>query len=214
MKTITNKPLTQMICDKLYADIVDGIYPPDCIITEHELIEKYNVSKSPVREAMITLCEHQILQSIPRAGYRVVAFRLDQVRQISETRSAIELAMLEKSFLNITEADLQLLEEANQHCLIYNEDVDTPAMLWERNMNFHLLLASFAKNEYMQKLLHDAMRLNARASALYYHHKVQDKRNPGHQTLIDAIRHKEYEKARQFLLDDAKEIYVWEVNAQ
>lgn len=211
MSAIANKPITQMIYEKVYTDIVNGVYKTDSIITERELIKCYSVSKSPIREALITLCDERILQSIPRAGYRVVGFRLDQVRQIMEARSAIELYLFEKSFPSIGETEIQLLEDAENNCMEYDADKDTPAVLWGKNVRFHLLLASFAKNEYMQGLLNDALRLNARASAMYFEYEKKSDRVSVHKLFIEALKNKDLEKAKQLLLEDAKSMYTWEV---
>lgn len=211
MSIIANKPITQMIYEKVYTDIVNGVYKTDSIITERELIKCYSVSKSPIREALITLCDERILQSIPRAGYRVVGFRLDQVRQIMEARSAIELYLFEKSFPSIGETEIKLLEEAENICMEYDADIDTPAVLWGKNVRFHLLLASFAKNEYMQGLLNDALRLNARASAMYFEYEKKSDRVSVHKLFIEALKNKDLERAKQLLLEDAKSMYTWEV---
>ena len=211
MSAIVNKPITQMIYEKVYTDIVNGVYKTDSIITERELIKCYSVSKSPIREALITLCDERILQSIPRAGYRVVGFRLDQVRQIMEARSAIELYLFEKSYPSIGETEIKLLEDAENNCMEYDADTDTPAVLWGKNVRFHLLLASFAKNEYMQGLLNDALRLNARASAMYFEYEKKSDRVSVHKLFIEALKNKELEKAKQLLLEDAKSMYTWEV---
>ncbi|MCB7065059.1 MAG: GntR family transcriptional regulator [Clostridium sp.] len=46
------------------------MYTFDSIFTEKFLIEKYNVSRAPVREALTMMAENQILVSIPRHGYK------------------------------------------------------------------------------------------------------------------------------------------------
>ena len=40
------------------------------------MIEKFGVSKSPVREALVELCKDGILTNIPRMGYQVRAVTL------------------------------------------------------------------------------------------------------------------------------------------
>ena len=57
------------IVEAVIQDIIDGRYSPNDIITEKELIERFNVSKSPVRDALIELCANEVLKNIPRYGY-------------------------------------------------------------------------------------------------------------------------------------------------
>lgn len=65
----------------IYDDVTNGIYKND-ILTESRLIEQYNVSKSPVREALIELCKDGILKNIPRMGYQVMPVTLKEVIDI------------------------------------------------------------------------------------------------------------------------------------
>ena len=69
---INSKPLTAKVYEAVYSDIINGSIKPGDIITEGLLIKQFGVSKSPVREALIALCNEDILRSIPRLGYMVV----------------------------------------------------------------------------------------------------------------------------------------------
>ena len=64
--------LKKKVYDDVLQSIVRGEYSADDIISEGMLIEKYNVSKSPVREALVQLCSENVLKSIPRCGYHLL----------------------------------------------------------------------------------------------------------------------------------------------
>ena len=64
--------LKKKVYDDVLRAIIEGEYSAEDIISEAMLIEKYNVSKSPVREALVQLCGENVLKSIPRCGYMVV----------------------------------------------------------------------------------------------------------------------------------------------
>ena len=66
-----NIKLKDQIYENILNEIIDGNYRQNDIITERELIEKYGVSKSPVREALVELCNEKILESRPRMGYQI-----------------------------------------------------------------------------------------------------------------------------------------------
>ena len=57
----------------VYQAILNGIftdeYKPNQIINEQELVQKFGCSKTPIREALVTLCNEGILRSFPRFGY-------------------------------------------------------------------------------------------------------------------------------------------------
>ena len=41
--------------------MTNGEYRPNDILTENQMIEKFGVSKSPVREALVELCKDGVL---------------------------------------------------------------------------------------------------------------------------------------------------------
>ena len=61
------------IARTLRKEIVDGVYPVGSQLpTEHELCERFAVSRYTVREALRRLREDNLVASRPRAGTRVV----------------------------------------------------------------------------------------------------------------------------------------------
>ena len=58
--------LKDQVYQNIYDDIIAGYYSEEDIITEGSLIEKYQVSKSPVREALIQLCSENVLMLIEK----------------------------------------------------------------------------------------------------------------------------------------------------
>ena len=48
--------LKEQIHHHLFSDIVNGVYTPGSILHEKNLMEKYGVSRAPIREALIQLC--------------------------------------------------------------------------------------------------------------------------------------------------------------
>jgi len=84
------KPLTSMVYERLYGEIVNGTITSNDILTEAALVQKMEVSKSPVREALILLCEENVLQAIPRIGYRVIQITPSQMAKLIEARMALD----------------------------------------------------------------------------------------------------------------------------
>ena len=209
-----SKPLTNLVYEQIYRDVIDGYFSADSILTESQLIQRYGVSKSPVREALISLCDENVLQSIPRTGYRIVRFTLDEVRQIVQTRQALELYMFEKSYPTMKEADWQKLKECNDE-IRRAETPELPgASRWENNVQFHLLLASFANNAYMLRLLKDTLRVNSRAATQYFLNiDSPELEHPkyAHERFLEACARRDYKAARSILMEDTNQFFWWEV---
>ena len=162
---------TQSIKDQVYqgilSDILDGVYDVTSVIREKDMIEKYHVSKTPVREALVQLCGENILRNIPRYGYQVVAITPQQIREVVEYRKVIELGALAASFPVLTEENLSELEKLNDEVQEI-ESIHDCKIHWKCNLEFHRKLCSFCGNSYLQKALEEALRLCTGISNQYY----------------------------------------------
>ena len=92
--------LKKKVYDHIMEAIIQGEYSPDDILSESMLTEKYNVSKSPVREALVQLCSENVLKSIPRCGYMVVRITRSDIEDILDYRAAFEAGMLRQVSLS------------------------------------------------------------------------------------------------------------------
>ena len=67
------KTLSAQIHDSILEMVIDsGAASEELLLTESELVDRFGVSKAPVREALLRLCSEDVLKSIPRCGYVVV----------------------------------------------------------------------------------------------------------------------------------------------
>ena len=99
------------IYDSILKDIIEGNYKQNEIINEKQLIEKYGVSKSPIRDALIELCSEGVLISHPRYGYEVVRINEKEIRDIVNFRIMIETGCLRDAASIMTRADIRELRE-------------------------------------------------------------------------------------------------------
>ncbi len=90
--------IKNQVYEGIMKDILDGVYQANDIINERTIMEKYGVSKTPVREALVQLCSEEVLNNIPRFGYQLTAILPSQIIEIIEYRKVIELGALELCF--------------------------------------------------------------------------------------------------------------------
>ena len=95
------------IVEAVIQDIIDGRYSSNDIITEKELIERFNVSKSPVRDALIELCANEVLKNIPRYGYQIVHIGREKMHEMMEFRFILESYCLRKSIRYVTPQNIE-----------------------------------------------------------------------------------------------------------
>jgi DNA-binding GntR family transcriptional regulator len=201
----TSKPMTDQVYELIYRDVVNNVFNVNQIVSESQLVKRYNYSKAPVREALISLCDKNIMRSIPRAGYQIIQILPDEVKDIMEARKAVELYMIEKSCSSIGDNEISML--CNHDAEVERLDLNqmTIYQQWEKNVEFHLLLASFSRNEYMLRILHGILQDNARAAAQYHIRRgksIIDHEQSGHKKLIYALASKNINEIKACLIQD------------
>jgi GntR family transcriptional regulator of vanillate catabolism len=74
----------------LREQLLTGQFRPGQRLTELELVERLGVSRTPVRYALTRLAADGLIETIPRGGFRVCAFTLDEVWDAIEMRGVLE----------------------------------------------------------------------------------------------------------------------------
>lgn len=199
---------TDMVYQSIFKDIIRNIYDDNSILTEKMLIEKYNVSRSPVREALLRLCSEEILQSVPRVGYRITPVRLKNLLDAGALRIIIELSALDIYFQSITDEQLEILNDLTKKGEEIANERDV-YLHWCLNKEFHLTLCSFSGNKYYTKILEQLIKACFRGARQYYGESWQQGLHREdmrwHKKLLEALKDKDKEKSREILTADIDE---------
>ena len=203
--------------EKVYTSVIHGIingeYTVDTVISENQLCKKLQVSKSPVREALVELCSQGILHSVPRYGYKIIRFTDRNINDILQFRTMLECGCLEASFDRITPTQLRHLENIVDREFAFLSTRDR-IDYWDDTLNFHLTLASFNDNEYIYNQLRMALNTSVRAYLQYYWDKWQDSSLPKpsvlHREVVQCIRENDRERAIDLLKKDIYTFFVVE----
>ena len=180
------------IKDAVYHSILDDIlsdkYSAGEILNEKALIERYGFSKTPIREALICLCNDDVLRNIPRFGYEITAFKLDDVREMMQFRYYTESGVLVQGARFLTPSHIQELRDINRQC----EEAGADLWLhWDMNTRFHVSMMNFCNNSFAAAELQRCMlRLKLAYSQLYRHNPEKNipiKESQHREMLINAL---------------------------
>lgn len=78
------------ICEKLKEKLKVGDLASDSRIVEQELADEFCVSRTPIREAILRLCNEGLLMSVPNLGTFVKRFSISDVKEVFEIREVLE----------------------------------------------------------------------------------------------------------------------------
>jgi len=105
----SSRLLRETVYEQLRADMISCRLAPGTEIREAELAARFEVSKSPVRDALMRLEREGLVISLPRQGYRVAPVSLKDVQDMFHLRAALERACMERIVLYASDEQLEEL---------------------------------------------------------------------------------------------------------
>ena len=103
--------LTQKIYETIREEILDGRYPTGSSLTEEDIAQRFEASRSPVRTAFRYLRDEGLLQLIPNKGAIVEGITYKDMDDVYEIRMRIEGLASFYAAQNATEEDIEALTE-------------------------------------------------------------------------------------------------------
>ena len=202
MSTLTTEPietdgrlLRERVYEELRHDIMSCQLMPGCEIREAELAARFEVSKSPVRDALISLEREGLVITIPRQGYRVAPVSISDMLDMFHLRAALERANMERIIRHASDEELQALDIFKAF-----NDADWPTGFVEYNKAFHRRLAELGGNPRMRDQLIDLIDLMERAvqiSVSNMNHGKPEALIAEHSHIIDVIQSRAIKSAQR-----------------
>ena len=94
--------------------IVSGELEPGQVLRQEELSERFDVSRTPVREALRRLAALGLVSFVPNRGVRVRTITMEELREAFLVRAELESLATEIAAAKFTEAALEELERAEE----------------------------------------------------------------------------------------------------
>jgi DNA-binding GntR family transcriptional regulator len=158
-------------------------------LAEKDLAERFHMSKTPVREALVLLAHEGLVEVFPRKGYIVTALSVQDAYDYFNLRMILECAAVEQAAAKITDEHLGRLEVL----IIPENSVENSGGMLDRNFEFHSLIAHASGNErlarLLERLLVEMRRLITVGWVPGEHHRLMEalrKRDP--QRAVEAMR--------------------------
>jgi DNA-binding GntR family transcriptional regulator len=133
-------------------DILSCLLLPGQQIIQQQLVEKYGVGTTPVREALQRLTHEGLVVTVPRSGYMVSTITLADVRELFEYRTILETASVRMAVIRATEQQLNQLAEKANFTYIYSKHEDYPRFVALNNA-FHCSIAALTGNRRLEESL-------------------------------------------------------------
>jgi DNA-binding GntR family transcriptional regulator len=134
------------VYQQLRAAILSCALRPGTQIQERQLAEFYQVSKSPIRDALLKLEEQNLIEVMPRKGYRVKRISLTDARELYEMRQILERESIIRLLENASDKTLSSLDTFRT----LPSTIELPEWI-EYNSAFHGFLAANCGNSRLSR---------------------------------------------------------------
>lgn len=184
--------------------IFESRLPAGARITEEQLAATFDVSRTVVRQAMARLSQDGILVKSPNVGTTVASPTKKEARDILAVRRMVEPAMVRELCHTATETDVVELQRHLAREEAARAAGDRPTLV-RLTGEFHLLLAEFARNHIVVRLMTQLQALTCLAILLYA--EREDACPPDeHSAVVDAIARRDAHAAEIQMLQHLKHV--------
>ena len=135
---------------------------PGAAIDEAALVREFEVSRTPVREAVVRLASDGLVTLLPNRGSQVAPLDLARIRDYLEAIDLVQRAVTALAARRRSEVGLKVIEVAGQAFEDAVTRVDSERMV-ERNRDFHVAISHSCGNELLittyNRLLDEGLRI-------------------------------------------------------
>lgn len=195
-----------IIRDKVYSILSKAIFQgkikPGERLVESKLAKSFNISRTPIREAIIELEQKGLVVPSPPKGMKVAPvptdFDIEKFYDVTKVLRSLSARMAVK---NISYSQMEELKEIVKRSKNYFEIGDINGLV-ELNIKFHQIIENASRNEELIFLLSiHYKRLNERFSRIISNMKRQKEAIEEHQKILNAVENRDAELAEKLMCE-------------
>ncbi len=159
------KIITTSVGDQSYElllnSIITGELAPGERIIELDLAAKFDISRTPLREALHRLEQDGMLVRLPKRGLAVSPVSVEEAEQLSVVRSYIEGLAVRLTTENLTDQQIDYLKRQRNN-INYDEIISKPDEMKAFGVAFHTFVKQNCNNVFCQSYLNKIQPIVAR----------------------------------------------------
>lgn len=143
--------IRQTVGETIRRALLEGKFRPGQALSEIALAAEMNVSRGPVREALLVLAQEGLVSHSQNYGFSVLEFNENDRTEVQQVRLPLEILALELAKPHVTETDVASLHTLNirmseaylqqRYVDSTQADLDFHTLIWERSQNTRLQTA-------------------------------------------------------------------------
>lgn len=201
--------LRERIRESLSDAIISGELAPGTMVTVPVLAAEFDVSATPVREAILDLEQRGFVYSVANKGFRVTEVGEQDLREILELRQLLEAPIVADLVGQISAEQMPKWRKIADSIIEYAEAGDLAGFL-EADRRFHLDLLALHGNGRLVSLVKE-LRVQTRMVGLA--HKTESpelsKSAQEHHGILDLIEHGDRAELESLMQSHIAHILSW-----
>ncbi|MEH0387934.1 GntR family transcriptional regulator [Vibrio mimicus] len=193
---------SENLTEYLIEAIVEGELAPGSKISEPELAKQFQVSRGPLREALMRVEGLGLIERIPHIGARVIQLSPAKLVELYAVREALEGMAARLAARNITEIELAGLESLLSTHSTHIDQVEGASYFHQQgDFDFHYRIIQASRNQQLIGLLCDELYHLLR---MYRYQSPRSHSRPvealeEHKFILRAIRQRDEELAEMLM---------------
>ncbi len=145
-EAIVRRSLHDELVVRLQRLIIEGELTPGEKVPEKELCERYNVSRTPMREALKVLASEGLVTLTPNRGSSVTAITVEDLEEVFPVMGALEALSGELACEKITDAEIAAIGKSHREMIAHYRAQRLPEY-FAVNEAIHNAILKAARNE-------------------------------------------------------------------
>ena len=176
----------EIVLEDIKNKIITGEIAQGTWITEREMGERYNMSRTPIREILWNLATLNLIESTGDRGYRVKKYTIEDIIEVFNARKAIEGECARLACISTDDSYMQKVNELRDKLLATS--LEKTAELVEIGIKVHVFVQEQSHNKYLNEF-------NARIDSLgaiirnttKSYQNIEIKSRDGHLEILNAL---------------------------
>lgn len=222
----TSAPLTVQAYTAIRRAIIDMILPPGSTVNEKKMCDELNISRTPLREALLRLSEEALVKIIPNQRTTITKIEMETMFEGQLIREALEVKLARLAALRMSPEHEQALDLSLQHQrrAADHQDLHT---FFKLDEEFHELISTIGSSPRIWRTIKSGKAHVDRVRHLAYpkQHRLNQILEE-HSAIVAAVKARDPDLAHQAMdrhlrnfytslqavMEDDKELFSGEIN--
>ncbi len=207
--TMPKQSRKQQAYNSIKHKILSCEYMPSSFLNEDLLCEEFQVSRTPIRDALSRLEQEHLIKIIPKKGFIVSPLTVGEINMAFEVRFLLEPYVILNYCKNMNYTDLDKMFAIVEECRMMNK-TSPKEDLYESDDNFHQIIMNQCTNRYVLQTYANVQDQNCRFRILSGRYEEQRLKSTidEHLSILDNLAKGNLEPAAEQMkshLDNSKQ---------